>query len=210
MLIKICGITKLEEIEALNLLKPEYIGFVFTESKRKVDSKEARILFDNLDKDIKSVGVFRNNSIQFILDVLDRVPLYAVQLHGDENQDFILELQSKANCEIWKAVSIRNKEDMIRAMEYSVDTLVLDGSNPGSGEIFPWECLDGVSFNKRVLLAGGINEENVLDGIEKVKPDGIDLSSGVETINDQGKRIKSKEKMKKLIDKVRNNNERKI
>ena len=210
MLIKICGITKSQEIEALNLLKPEFIGFVFAESRRKVDAKEARMLFNSLDKDIKSVGVFRNNSIQFILDVLAKVPLYAVQLHGDENQEFILQLQSKVNCEIWKAVSVKSEQDLQDALNYPVETLVLDGSNPGSGQIFPWKYLENTKFNKRVFLAGGINEENVLEAIAKVKPNGIDLSSGVEIITEEGIRIKSNEKMKKLIDKVRENNERKI
>ena len=210
MLIKICGITKLEEIKSLNMLKPEFIGFVFAESKRKVTGHEARILFDDLDKDIKTIGVFRNNSKEFILDVLKQVPLYAIQLHGDENEEFILDLKDKVNCEIWKAVSVKSKEDMGKALNYPVETLVLDGSNPGSGEIFPWEYIQGTKFTKRIFLAGGINEENVQEAIDKVKPQGIDLSSGVEIITEEGIRIKSKEKMKKLIDKVRNNDERKI
>ena len=205
MLIKICGITQKEEIEALNILKPDFIGFVFAESKRKIEPKEARILFDNLEKDIKGIGVFRNNSKEFILDVLDKVPLFAIQLHGDEDEEFILDLKKKVNCEIWKAVSIKSREDMESAFNYPVETLVLDGSIPGSGELFPWEYLKDIKFTKRVFLAGGIKEENVLDAIVRVKPHGIDLSSGVEVINEEGIRIKSKEKMKKLINKVREN-----
>lgn len=210
MLIKICGITNLEEIKSLNTLKPEFIGFVFAESKRKVTGQEAKILFDNLDKEIKAIGVFRNNSKEFILEVLKEVPLYGIQLHGDEDKEFILDLKNKVNCEIWKAVSVKSKGDMENALNYPVETLVLDGSNPGSGEIFPWKYLESTKFTKRIILAGGINEENVQDGITKVKPQGIDLSSGVEIITEEGIRIKSKDKMKKLIDKVRENNERKI
>lgn len=210
MLIKICGITNLEEIKSLNTLKPEFIGFVFAESKRKVTGQEAKILFDNLDKEIKAIGVFRNNSKEFILEVLKEVPLYGIQLHGDEDKEFILDLKNKVNCEIWKAVSVKSKGDMENALNYPVETLVLDGSNPGSGEIFPWKYLESTKFTKRIILAGGINEENVQDGITKVKPQGIDLSSGVEIITEEGIIIKSKDKMKKLIDKVRENNERKI
>lgn len=210
MLIKICGITNLEEIKSLNTLKPEFIGFVFAESKRKVTGQEARILFDDLDKDIKAIGVFRNNSKEFILEVLNEVPLYGIQLHGDEDEEFILDLKDKVNCEIWKAVSVKCKEDMENALNYPVETLVLDGSNPGSGEIFPWKYLENTKFTKRIFLAGGINEDNVQDGIAKVNPQGIDLSSGVEIITEEGIRTKSKDKMKKLIDKVRENNERKI
>ena len=210
MLIKICGITNLEEIKSLNTLKPEFIGFLFAESKRKVTGQEARILFDELDKDIKVIGVFKNNSKEFILDVLNEIPLYGIQLHGNEDDEFILDLKDKVNCEIWKAISVKSKEDIENAMNYPVETLVLDGSNPGSGEIFPWKYLNNTKFTKRIFLAGGINEENVLDGIDKVKPQGVDLSSGVEIITEEGIRTKSKDKMKKLIDKVRENNERKI
>ena len=210
MLIKICGITNLEEIKALNELKPEYIGFIFTKSKRQVDINKAKTLFNSLDKDIKAVGVFRNNEMQFILEVLKEIPLYAVQLHGDEDIAFINELKKHTNCNIWKAYGVETKEDIIKAMNYPVDTLILDGSNPGSGKIFPWECLDGIKFNKTVILAGGINEDNVIEGIEKVKPDGIDVSSGVEIIDKNGVRTKSREKIGRLIKKVRYYDERKI
>lgn len=210
MLIKICGITNLEEIKALNELKPDYIGFIFTKSKRQVDINKAKTLFDSLDKDIKAVGVFRNNEMEFILEVLKEIPLYAVQLHGDEDIAFINELKKHTNCNIWKAYGVETKEDIITAMNYPVDTLILDGSNPGSGKIFPWECLDGIKFNKTVILAGGINEDNVIEGIEKVKPDGIDVSSGVEIIDKNGVRTKSREKIERLIKKVRYYDERKI
>ena len=89
MLIKICGITKLSEIEDLNELKPDYIGFVFAKSKRQIDGKTACRLKENLDKDIKTVGVFLNNTEEDILNVLKEVELDVIQLHGDENNNFI-------------------------------------------------------------------------------------------------------------------------
>ena len=202
MLIKICGITNEQEIDAINELKPDYIGFVFAESKRKVSIELAKKLYKNLNKNIKVVGVFRNNSEKEIIDVLDEIPLDVIQLHGDEGEELIRSLKSKLQCDVWKAVSISEKNDLIRALNYTVDTIVLDGNNPGSGRIFPWEVLEGVVVNKRVFLAGGINEENVLEAIEKVNPIGIDTSSGVEIVDDKGRR-KSKEKMKRLIKKVR-------
>lgn len=208
MLVKICGITNINEVKTLNELKPEYMGLVFTDSKRKVSIKKANLLLSNLNKDIKSVGVFRNNSIAYILEVVENTPIDIIQLHGHEDNYFIEELKKKTSCEIWKAVGIASKEDLIKALNYKVDTLLLDGSNPGSGKIFPWECLEGISINKRIFLAGGINENNVLEAIEKVKPHGIDTSSGVEVINENGVRSKSKEKIKILINKVRENNER--
>lgn len=202
MLIKICGITKLSEIEDLNELKPDYIGFVFAKSKRQIDGKTAYRLKENLDKDIKTVGVFLNNTEEDILNVLKEVELDVIQLHGDENNNFIDSLKKKVKCDIWKAVSISTKEEMDKAMRYNVGTLLLDGSNPGSGIAFDWKTLRDINLNKRIFLAGGINEENVLEGIREVKPDGIDTSSGVEIIDEFGRR-KDKEKMRRLIRKVR-------
>lgn len=202
MLVKICGITTLEEIDYINELKPDYTGFVFAESKRKVNIENGKELLKALDKDIKSVGVFRNNTKEYIIEVIENIPLDIIQLHGDEDNDFINYLKDKTNCEIWKAVGIKNKEDLIKAKDFNVETLLLDGSNPGSGELFPWEYLKEIDVNKRFFIAGGINEENVLEAMENVNPYGVDTSSGVETI-ENGIRRKDKEKIKRLIKKVR-------
>ncbi|MGG7177103.1 phosphoribosylanthranilate isomerase [Clostridium paraputrificum] len=207
MLIKVCGITREQEIKALNILKPDYIGFVFAESKRKVTKEEVRHLCEALNKEIKVVGVFRNNSIEYIEEVLEYLPLNVIQLHGDEDNNFIERLVEKHSCEVWKAVTIKSKMDMCLAINYHVDTLILDGSNPGSGEVFPWEFISGIKSDKRIFLAGGINEGNVLEGIGLVNPDGIDVSSGVEVIDDEGNRVKDKSKIERLIRKVRKKNE---
>lgn len=210
MLVKICGITQIEEIEELNKLKPDYVGFVFAESKRKVDKDCVKILISKLDKDIKSVGVFRNNKFNEILNILDEIRLDVIQLHGDEDEDFIYKLKEKVNCEIWKAFSVQSYKDLLKAYEYPVDTILLDGSSPGSGKVFPWKVLEESSINKNILLAGGINEDNVISAINKIRPYGIDVSSGVESINQNGQRLKDKVKMERLIKKVRENNEGKI
>ena len=151
MLIKICGITTLEEIDYINELKPDYTGFVFAESKRKVNIENGKELLKALDKDVKSVGVFRNNTKEYIIEVIENIPLDIIQLHGDEDNDFINYLKDKTNCEIWKAVGIKNKEDLIKAKDFNVETLLLDGSNPGSGELFPWEYLKEIDVNKRKI-----------------------------------------------------------
>lgn len=207
MLIKICGITNLKEIQDINEVKPDYIGFVFAESKRKINADEAKKLSKALNRSIKIVGVFRNNSEEEILNILSKVPLDVIQLHGDEDNEFINSLREKSKVEIWKAITVSSKNDMEKALKYEVDTLVLDGSTPGSGNVFNWDNLKDININKRIFLAGGINENNVLEAINKVKPDGIDTSSGVEIIDEKGRR-KDKEKMKRLIRKVRENNER--
>lgn len=202
MLIKICGITKEEEIRDINELKPDYIGFVFTESKRQVDVNKAKKLYKELNKGIRTVGVFRNNDEEFILNVLKEIPLDVVQLHGDEDSDFILSLKDKVTCDIWKAINVTKLEDIKEAYNYPVNNILLDGASPGDGKVFDWSLLKGLSINKRLILAGGINEENIKEGIKNVRPDIVDTSSGVEVI-ENGVRRKSKYKMKNIISKVR-------
>lgn len=209
MKIKICGITSVKEIEFLNKLKPDYIGFVFAESKRLVNKEQGKTLYELVDKNIKVVGVFRNNSYHYIKEILDFIPLDVVQLHGDENEEFINKVREIFKGEIWKAISLKSEENEINLNKYKIDSFLFDGSNPGEGKIFPWKYLDKVSCDKKFFLAGGINEENVLKAIEEVKPYGIDLSSGVESIID-GKRIKDELKVKRLINKVRERYEGKI
>ena len=209
MFIKICGITKPKEIEFINELHPDYIGFVFAKSKRKVTGKEASTLAKTLDKSIKTVGVFRNNSIEEIEEVLKFIDLDVVQLHGSEDEELIKELKSKGNFKVWKAISIGEDFDSSKSLDYSVDAFLLDGSAPGSGKRFKWDLVDKSKFNKKFILAGGINEDNVEEGIKLFNPDGVDVSSGVEVVTENGF-IKDYEKMKRIIRKVRENNEGKI
>jgi len=209
MFIKICGITSLEEVRDLNKLKPEYIGLVFAESKRKISKEQGKLLYDLIDNDIKVVGVFKNNTKEYISEILDYIPLEVLQLHGDEDNDFIEYFRDNYECEIWKGTSIKTKEDIKNAATFNVDTLILDGSNPGSGEVFPWELVLNMKAKTKVFLAGGINEDNVLQGINRLNIHGVDISSGVEVVKD-GKRSKDADKVRKLIKKVRESYERKI
>jgi len=230
--IKICGITNKKEIEYLNILGPEYVGFVFTKSKRQVTGEKANELCLNLDDDIKKVGVFRDNSMDEILDVLGKVSLDVIQLHGKEDEEFINVLKKNMNksIRIWKAISIKdiesigkyitsNKHTAINEDEgYNlIDNYLIDGDNPGSGEAFSLENIReyfGEDYNEvqvdecilkryNFFLAGGITDENVIERIAKANPSGVDVSSGVEIIDENGNRTKSFEKMKGLMDKVR-------
>lgn len=225
--VKICGITNKKEIEYINILKPEYIGFVFTKSKRQVTGEEANELCSNLNKDIKKVGVFRDNSIEEILAVLNKVNLDIIQLHGSEQEEFITLLKKNINksVKIWRAVSIKNIQSIKKYIisnknnnkgDNLIDNILIDGENPGSGETFSLENIseyfkenceagnENSSFEQYdFFLAGGITDENVLLRIAEAKPMGVDVSSGVEIIDENGIRTKSFEKMKSLIEKVR-------
>lgn len=230
--IKICGITNKQEIEYLNILKPEYIGFVFVVSKRQVTGEKAKELCLNLDKYIKKVGVFKDNSIDEILDTLGKVSLDVIQLHGKEDEGFINSLKKSVNksIKIWKAISIKDIDNMKKYIacnkqlvankkqgDYLIDNFLIDGDNPGSGEVFSLDNIneyfgenyetgyadDCVFKQNNFFLAGGITDENVIERIAKANPIGVDISSGVEVTDENGNRMKSFDKMKNLIDKVR-------
>ena len=230
--IKICGITNEKEIEYLNVLKPEYVGFVFTKSKRQVNGEKANELCLNLNNDIKKVGVFKDNSLNEILDVLQKVDLDIIQLHGKEDEDFINLLKKSMNksIKIWKAISIKDIESVKKHIDSNkqlasnincgdnlIDSFLIDGDNPGSGETFSLENINeyfskefsGENLDTSIVpmnnffLAGGITCENVTLRIAKANPIGVDVSSGVEIIDENGNRMKSFDKMRSLIDKVR-------
>lgn len=205
--IKICGITHIDEIKFLNNLRPEYIGFVFAESKRKLTKAKGKVLYYSVNEDIKIVGVFRNNTKEFIENILEDIPLNAIQLHGDEDEEFINYFKENYRVEVWKGVSIESKEDFNKAIKLPVDTLILDGKNPGEGKVFNWSNIGSIPKGIKVFIAGGINEDNVLNAMKYKDIQGIDLSSSVESII-EGKRIKDKNKVERLIRKVRENNER--
>ncbi|MEG2354039.1 MAG: phosphoribosylanthranilate isomerase [Clostridium sp.] len=209
MKIKICGIRTLEEINYINLLKPDYIGFVFAKSKRKITMEEAKNLILNLDKNIKSVGVFKNNSIEEVLRITSYLCLDVIQLHGDEDVNYINSLRKLIGCKtlIWKAILIGSDNKMEDYKNYKVDAVILDGIEAGSGQVFNWRLINTSDSKIKIFLAGGINEDNVLSGIEVVKPYGIDVSSGVEVIDEEFIRKKSFYKMDRLIRKVRDNYE---
>lgn len=199
MEIKICGIRRMKDIEFINKFKPDYIGFVFAESKRKVTPRQARELSSKLDKNIKTVGVFVNARYDEIIEAVKTAKLDVVQLHGDEDDKYIQGLN--LDCEVWKAVRVRDGEDIPDVK--GVDRLLLDKYTEreygGSGETFDWSQSGKINTNKPIILAGGLNKENVLCGIEIFKPVCVDVSSSVETDG-----VKDEIKIKEFIYTVRN------
>lgn len=195
MYIKICGLSRNEDIDYVNEFKPDYIGFVFAKSSRQVEYLKARELKQRLDKEIKAVGVFVDEDIDVIQRLVDDQIIDIIQLHGHENKDYIKKLKKSITCPIIKAVKIKSQEDILN-IDYDVDYYLLDGKSPGSGESFDWNFIH--EFNKPFFLAGGININNIDDAL-KINCFGIDVSSGVEV---NGK--KDKLKIKEIVRRVRN------
>ncbi len=181
--IKICGLTRRQDIDAVNTALPDYIGFVFAKSRRQVDEMQAKALKAALNPSIKAVGVFVNEEIGKIIRLCNSQVIDLIQLHGDENEDYIKKLKNCVPNKIIKAVRVKNREDIKKAMAFSSDYLLFDAYHEsmygGLGRTFDWSLISGV--NRPFFLAGGINSDNIMRAITQCSPYCIDVSSGVET-----------------------------
>lgn len=178
--IKICGLYREEDIEAVNGAGPDYCGFIlhFPKSHRCISDETAGVLKAKLSPKIKAVGVFVNQPIDIVAGLLDANVIDIAQLHGDESPEFINELKLRCGKPVWKAFKIRSREDLEEAEKSPADMLVLDNGK-GTGKTFDWSVLEG--FERPYFLAGGMGPENISEAREKLNPYGIDMSSGVET-----------------------------
>ncbi len=182
MRIKICGIKRKKDIDYVNILKPDFVGFVFTKSKNQIDLIEAKELITLLDKNIQKVGVFINKPIMDVVKIAKCLKLDVIQLHGGEDKYYIRGIRSlldKQNIEIWKAIFISNEKDIEKINICIADKVLLDSGNGGTGISFEWNILRNTSTSKPIILAGGLNSENVEDAIKIVRPYAVDVSSGV-------------------------------
>lgn len=179
--IKICGLKRIEDIEIVNKYKPDYIGFVFADSKRKVSHILARQLKDNLSPDIISVGVFVDATPDEILNLYDDGIIDVVQLHGSESEEFILNLKEKTNykIKIINAIEMFDGIDVKKYDDSKADYLLFD-SGKGSGKTFDWNLIRK-DLTKDFFLAGGLSGSNICEAIDKFNPYAVDLSSSLET-----------------------------
>ncbi len=194
--IKLCGLKRQCDIEYVNDLQPEYIGFVFAKnSKRYISPENAKNLKNNLDNNIIAVGVFVNEEIDTIIELVKNNVIDVVQLHGDEDDNYINTLRKFIDCKIIKAFKIKSKEDILKANISSADYILLD-SGAGSGKTFDWSIINEVK--REYFLAGGLTAENVGEAVSKLKPFAVDASSSLETNG-----FKDKYKMTAFVNAVR-------
>ncbi|MDX8045108.1 phosphoribosylanthranilate isomerase [Gracilibacillus sp. S3-1-1] len=180
--VKICGLQTIEAVEAVVSAGADFIGFVFAESKRKITKDKAIELAQVVPEHVKKVGVFVNEEAEMMKEIAHAVGLDYVQLHGDESATFCQEL----GLPVIKAFEVREASDLEKLKEYDCEYYLLDSPagkyRGGSGETFNWQLAKEYDFlNKKILLAGGLNTDNVAEAIEEVSPFGVDVSSGVET-----------------------------
>ena len=198
--IKFCGLTRKCDIEAVNELGPEYIGFVFwPRSKRVVTREQASELKAMLDPSIKAVGVFVDENLEVVKALLNDDIIDIAQLHGSEDGTYINDLKMSTGKPVIKAFKIRSEDDGRQAEESPADMVLLD-SGMGTGKTFNWEIIKGVK--RPFFLAGGLAPDNAAEAIRELHPYALDVSSGIET---EG--IKDTKKMTDFYEAVRKEDE---
>lgn len=205
--IKICGLKRKKDIEIVNKYRPDYIGFVFAESKRKVIKEQAMELRKILNSDILAVGVFVNEDIDKIVDLVEDKVIDLIQLHGDEDKEYIIKLREalstkQIDAKIIKAIRVESGDNVKEILMGNdlLDYILFDTYSSkeygGTGQAFDWNILKDIK--QPFFLAGGLNSENVNDAIKTCNPYVVDVSSAVETDG-----YKDEEKIKEFITKIK-------
>ena len=203
MKIKFCGIRWLEDVAAVNLCQPDYMGMILSGGfRRSISQEQAQRLVQEKSDAIAAVGVFVNESSETICRMAEQLHLQVIQLHGNESAEQIQTLQQKTGLPVWKALRIGTLEELEAAGTNPADCLILEGKTGagigGTGVCADWELLARHSWNRSFFLAGGLQPENVLEAIATVSPTGVDFSSGIE---EDG--VKSLRRMKQLMTLIR-------
>ncbi|MGK0713113.1 phosphoribosylanthranilate isomerase [Aerococcus urinaeequi] len=196
--VKICGLRRPEDIEAANVAKPDYVGFIFVEgTKRYVEPIQAAQFRKDLAGDIQTVGVFVNARIEKIVAICKAGIIDVIQLHGEEDATYIDQLKGQVDQEIIKSVAVG--DDLVVAPNQA-DYLLFDSLSPsrgGSGKVFDWQMVSAYQ-EKTFFLAGGLGVENIEEALKVVRPYAVDASSSLETDG-----VKDPVKMQEFVAKIR-------
>ncbi|OAT55011.1 bifunctional indole-3-glycerol-phosphate synthase TrpC/phosphoribosylanthranilate isomerase TrpF [Providencia heimbachae] len=190
---KVCGLTREQDAKAALAAGASFGGLIFAESSpRKVTLSQAKLIIHSVP--LKYVGVFRNQSIDFVSHLAEQLALSAVQLHGTEDNDYIEQLRAllPEHCEIWKAVNM-SEANIAAYNSQKIDVLLLDNGRGGTGNVFDWSTIPQTT-KYRLMIAGGLNSENCQQAA-KLLCNGLDFNSGVET--EPG--IKSEQKINQVF-----------
>ena len=179
-LVKICGLMRPEDADAVNAAGADFAGFILSAGFRRSKSmKQAAAISAHLDPAVTAVGVFVDEPAAFIAPFVEAGAIRAIQLHGGEGDDYIGALRERLpGTPIVKAFKIRSVEDIAEANASTADLVLLDNGQ-GTGEAFDWNRIGGIG--RRYVLAGGLNPGNVADAVNLLRPYAVDMSSGVET-----------------------------
>lgn len=179
MFVKICGTTSEEDALLAVAMGADAVGFIFAPSKRQVAPNLVADIVKRLPPEILTVGVFKDEAPQRVVDIVQKSGLRAAQLSGHEPPDEVRWVRSRLRFVI-KAFSAGDPR-LVEAKECGADVVMLDSATPGSGQVFDWALADAVPKGVPVLLAGGLTPDNVAAAISQVQPWGVDVATGVES-----------------------------
>jgi phosphoribosylanthranilate isomerase len=179
-LIKICGVTNEPDALLAVGLGADAIGFILAPSPRQIAVSVAADIVKRLPHDVLTVGVFRDESPQRVVEIANTVGFGAVQLHGHETAGQCRWIRERVACTIRAFVA--GDPSIARLADFGADYLLVDGPSPGSGQVFDWRLAEGVVDAGRMFVSGGLTPENVADAIMALRPRGVDVSSGVEAL----------------------------
>lgn len=211
MQVKICGLTKEEEATYLNDVGADYAGFVFyPKSKRNISFAQAKAIREQLNPQIQAVAVTVSPDRKIIQEIINS-GFDVIQAHGELTKEAL----EAASIPVWYAVNIIKEEELLEKvkafmgmpqdLQEKVEAIVVDGASYGGGKAFDWKQEDvknaaaELLMHRKFVLAGGLNESNVQEGMKLFSPDVVDVSSGVEVENG-----KDKTKINNFVRKVRN------
>lgn len=178
MFVKICGITTEDDALFAVAMGADAVGFVFAPSTRQVAAQQVYDITRRLPPEILTVGVFRDEHPDRVVDTIHRAGLKAAQLHGYETPSMVADVAASVRWVI-KAVAA-GTPDAARADQFGTDLILVDAATPGSGSVFDWALIDDLPVGPRYILAGGLTPDNVAAAVSRGRPWGVDVSTGVE------------------------------
>jgi phosphoribosylanthranilate isomerase len=180
--IKICGITNIEDGLKAVSLGADALGFIFAPSLRRVEPATVRAIIRSLSTSVFKVGVFLNHPLSEVREIAAYCNLNGLQLHGEESPDYCQQFSQK----VIRTIRIRDLESLKDMAKYPNVSILLDSYSPtqggGTGTPFPWEIALKAKEERDFILSGGLNPSNVAEAIKKIRPMGVDVCSGVETM----------------------------
>jgi len=189
--VKICGLKTIEAVDAALDGGASHIGFIFfNKSPRNIEPGQAAKLRDHIGKRAKTVAVTVNASQEVLDEIVETVHPDILQLHGSETPEKVAEIKSRYGLPVMKAFAIRTLEDMAASLKYSnvADILLFDAKPPkgsdlpgGNGVSFDWSLLANFNTEAPIMLSGGLNADNIIEALSIAHPEGVDISSGVES-----------------------------
>ena len=195
--VKFCGMTRQQDVLHAAKLGVDFVGFVLVPGSRRCLTRDAlQLLLQAVPKKVKTVLVVADLELSEIQRLVADFRPGVIQLHGNEAPGFAAKIRG---VEVWKAVHLRNEQDLLQAAAYPASRLVVDAGQGGSGQLCDWALAAKLAKTRNVFLAGGITPENVAEALLQTNAAGIDTASGIENAPGQ----KDPEKMQLLLQKIR-------